>query len=71
MRPDHRDVPTAPRRRLDIWLILSLVCFVVVGLYTLVTPFSEAWNVGRVAGLALFAAAGLMRVRHDRRGRRR
>jgi hypothetical protein len=69
--PDHRDVPTAPRRRLDIWLILPLVCFVVVGLYTLLTPFSEAWNVGRVAGLALFAAVGLMRVRHDRRGRPR
>lgn len=49
-------------------LILSLVCFVVVGLYALVTPFSKAWNVGRVAGLALFAAAGLMRVRHDRKG---
>jgi len=35
------------------------------------TPFSEPWNFGHVAGLALFAAVGLMRVRHDRRGRRR
>lgn len=69
--PDHRDVPAAPRRRLDIWLILPLVCFVVVGLYTLLVPFSEAWNVGRAAGLALFAAVALMRVRHDRRGRPR
>jgi hypothetical protein len=68
--PDHRDVPAAPRRRLDIWLTLPLACFVVVGLYILVAPFSEAWNVGRVAGLALFAAVGLMRARHDRRRRR-
>ena len=67
--PGHRDVPTAPRRRLDIWLILPLACFVVVGLYILLTPFSEAWNVGRAAGVALFIAVGLMRVRHDR-GRR-
>lgn len=69
--PGHRDAPTAPRRRLDIWLIAPLVCFVVVGLYILLTPFSAAWNVGRVAGLALFAAVGLMRARHDRRGRPR
>src|SRR5262249_57918952 len=48
--PDHRDVPAAPRRRLDIWLILPLVCFVVVGLYTVLTPFSEPPNFGRVAG---------------------
>lgn len=67
--PGHRDVPAAPRRRLDIWLTLPLACFVVVGLYTLLTPFSGAWNVGRVAGLALFAAVGLMRVRHDRKRR--
>ena len=39
--PDHRDVPTALRRRLDIWLILPLVCFVVVGLYTLLTRLSQ------------------------------
>jgi hypothetical protein len=70
--PGHRGVPTAPRRRRrDIWLILPLVCFVVFGLYILLTPFSEAWNVGGVAGLALFAAVGLMQVRHDRRGPRR
>ena len=68
--PDHRDVPTAPRRLLDIWLILPKARFVIVGLYTLLTPISEAWNVGGLAGLALFAAVGLMRVRHDRRGRR-
>ena len=69
--PDHRDVPAAPRRRPDIWLILPLVCFVVVVLYSALTPFSEAWNVGRVAGLALFAAVALLRVRHDRRRRPR
>jgi hypothetical protein len=68
--PGHRGVPTAPRR-LDIWLILPLVCFVVIGLYTLLTPFSAAWNVGRVAGLALWVVVGVMRVRHERRGRPR
>jgi hypothetical protein len=69
--PGHRDVPTAPRRRVDIWLTLPLACFVVVGPYELFAPFSPAWNVGRVAGLALLAAVGLMRVRHDRRRRPR
>ena len=66
--PDRRDVPTAPRR-LDIWLILPLACFAAVVLYTILTPFSAGWNIGRVAGLAVFAAVALMRVRHDRRGR--
>jgi hypothetical protein len=61
--------PTAPRRRLDIWLSLPLVCFVVVGLYMVLAPFSEAWNVGRVGGVALFLAVGRMRARHDRRER--
>jgi hypothetical protein len=69
--PGHRDVPAPPRRRRDIWLILPLACFAIVGLYNLLTPFSKPWNLGRVAGLALFAAVGLMRVRHDRRRRPR
>ncbi len=67
--PDHRDVLAAPRRRLSIWLILPLACFVVVVLYTTLTPFTEAWNIGRVVGPAVFAAVVLMRARHDRKGR--
>jgi hypothetical protein len=71
-RPGHRGGPAAsPRRRRDIWLILPLACFVAVALYTVLAPFSDAWNAAGVAGLALAAAVALIRARHDRRRRRR